>query len=266
MHVSRYFSLNFFFGWSSLRVLGCSVSAAIIAEILAKHFFGDKPSLHDGSSILIGVLFALMCPAYLPSTMVILGSFFAVFIGKETFGGQGQYPFNVALLGQAFLHIIFSKYLFDWTFQGATLINFSNWDLFLGAGPGMMGETSSLAILIGGAFLLALRLISWEMPFIFLGTLIVCYAFFGLDVYRTLLSGSGFLAAFYFIQDPVSTPLTRRGVRLYVLGCAFLMAALSFATGYFYTFPFAVLIMNAITPWIDACIKPASLMPGNDSL
>ncbi|MDD5217981.1 MAG: RnfABCDGE type electron transport complex subunit D, partial [Candidatus Omnitrophica bacterium] len=240
----------FLFRGDSLHVLGAAISAAMLAEIIGRKISGDKPTLHDGSAVLVGVLFGLMSPATLPSAIVAIGSFFAVFFGKEIFGLPGQSPWNAALVGQAFLHVSFSKSMevLAVSDSAAGLLPVQ-WSWVLGAG--MLGECSALALAAGGMFLIWKKFFYWEIPWIYLGAMMISLWFLGFRSWESLPWGNIVLTAFFLITSPASTPTTRMGLRVFALGSAFLCVILRSVTEYFYVTPFAILMMNALTPWID---------------
>jgi Na+-translocating ferredoxin:NAD+ oxidoreductase subunit D len=255
--------------WEAARLLGCSVSAAILSEILAKKIFRKDLMLHDGSSIFIGTLFAMMCPLQLPLGIVALGSFFSVFVGKELFGGTGEYVLHPALVGQIFIHTGFPISEHFMTLYGVNGVTWSDiygvtptwsWKALLGLGPTMMADGSTLPLLAGAIMLVGKRLIHWEVPILFLISLAAVASVLGLNPIMSLFAGNACFAAFFLVSDPVTTPMTRSGARFFAIACGVLVGALRFGSGYFYILPFAVLIMNALTPWIDARIRPRYAM------
>lgn len=229
-------------GWPALRVLGSAISAALLAEWLAKKIFQKSLSLHDGHSLLMGLLFGCLCPLSTLSWMVAISCGFGIFVGKELFGGMGQYVFHPALVGQAFLYASFPQ-----TDPTARTI------------AGLLGGSfvGTLALFCGGLFLLSQRLFYWEIPLLFAGVIVAGIFLPGFDLNAAVLSSEILFAAFFIIPEPVTMPMTRWGARWYAVGAGLLILVL---TGQgakaFYILPFALLVMNALTPWIDARIRP----------
>lgn len=258
----------FFFHGDAVRVLGCAVSSAILAEILAKKIFGKPPVLQDGSSILLGILFGLMCPPSLASGMVAAGSFFGVFVGKEIFGGTGEHGFHPALVGQIFLQAVFSGspgmlavFAYPEESLWAGVFGRRHWDFsrLFENNSGLLAEVALPAILLGGLLLIGQRILYWEIPFLYLGALWILSIVFHLDTGLLVFSGSSLLVAFFILADTATTPMTRVGVRVFAFGSACMVVLLRAGGRDAYEFPFAILMMNALTPWIDVCLKPRSL-------
>ncbi len=228
-------------GWPVLRVLGSAVSAALLAEWLAKKIFQKPLSLHDGHSLLMGLLFGCLCPLSMPAWMVALSCGFGIFVGKELFGGMGQYVFHPALVGQAFLYV-----------------NFPQADLMRSIAGLLDGSfTGTLALLGGGLFLLSRQLFYWEIPLLFAGVLTAGAFLLGLDLSAAVLSSGILFSAFFLIPEPATLPMARWGARGYAMGAGFLILGLMGGGAQaFYVLPFALLVMNALTPWIDARIRP----------
>ncbi len=225
-------------GWNALRILIVSLAAAGLSEILARRWFFKKPTLEDGSAAVMAILLALLLPATLPTGMVMVGSFAAIFLGKELFGGLGANPFNPALVGFAFLAACFPEKM-----QPVPSITW--------------GETiSTAAILTGAAILWWQKLIFWEIPLLYLAALF-CFSFFaGPDAKIPVISGVAFLAAFFLITDPVTTPMTRRGMRIFCLAAAVTALLLNPWCGSREAVVFSILAMNAVTPWLDRWSRP----------
>jgi electron transport complex protein RnfD len=239
------FILAVTFQFSSTRTTAVSLSAALLAEITARRLFSKNPTLYDGSSILIGLLFAVMIPQTLPSWMIALGSFSAVFVGKELFGGLGANPFHPSVVGSMLLHVCFSSG-------------------FLAFESGM-DRIICPALFLGGLFLIWRKVIPWEIPFIYLGVFSLgAWIWGGFYSWNHFPFYHAFLAAFYLISDSPTTPLTRTGIRVFTLGCALLGVILGHRSSHegegIYS---AVLLMNAVTPWIDGWMKPRTLRQGS---
>lgn len=188
------------FGWGALITAAISVVACVAFEwLIAKFILKQKPTVCDCSAILTGLLLAFNLPSNLPWWIILIGSLVAIGIGKMTFGGLGQNPFNPALVGRVFLLIAFPVQMTTWPrplgfagsyvdaetaatplallkqgIKGGDASVVSNlpslWDAFVGAMGGSLGEVCALALLIGGIFLICTRVITWHIPVSILAT------------------------------------------------------------------------------------------------
>jgi len=172
----------YIFGLYSLNVIAVSVITAVICESAFQKIFRKKNTILDGSAIITGLLLAYNLPPSAPLWMAALGSFFAVVVGKQLFGGLGFNIFNPALVGRAFLMASWPKYMTYWSnprwqidaVTTATPLGIvkeklsyqlpTYWDLFIGNRGGCIGEVCIIALLIGGVYLLYKRYISWQIP------------------------------------------------------------------------------------------------------
>ncbi len=188
------------FGWGALITAAISVVACVAFEwLIAKFILKQKPTVCDCSAILTGLLLAFNLPSNLPWWIILIGALVAIGIGKMTFGGLGQNPFNPALVGRVFLLIAFPVQMTTWPrplgfagsyvdaetaatplallkqgIKGGDASVVSNlpslWDAFVGAMGGSLGEVCALALLIGGIFLICTRVITWHIPVSILAT------------------------------------------------------------------------------------------------
>lgn len=289
----------YFFGVGALIVTLTSILSCIVVEYLIQKFLlKEKPTIGDGSAILTGLLLGFNLPSNLPIWIVIIGSLVAVGITKMAFGGLGNNLFNPALVGRVFLLISFPTYMTQWPLPvssrwsytdaetGATLLSKlkeegSQWigqvnisDLWIGNQGGSLGEVGAIALLIGFAFLLYRRIISWHIPVSILATVFVFSFALGLgeELSATqpagawqhafdfaliqLLSGGLLLGAIYMATDYVTSPMTSRGMVIYGIGIGLLTVIIRQWGGYPEGVSFAILIMNAFTPLINNYIKP----------
>ena len=188
------------FGWGALITTAISVAACVAFEwLIAKFILKQKPTISDCSAILTGLLLAFNLPSNLPWWIVIIGALVAIGVGKMTFGGLGQNPFNPALVGRVFLLISFPVQMTTWprplgfsgsyidAETGATPLAllkqglksgdgsvFSQlpclWDAFTGVMGGSLGEVCAIALLVGGIFLICTKVITWHIPVSILAT------------------------------------------------------------------------------------------------
>ena len=285
----------FYFGLGSAIVLATSVIACVFFEwAITKYILRrEKTTIGDGSAILTGLLLGFNLPSNLPVWIIIIGALFAIGVGKMTFGGLGQNIFNPALLGRAFLLISFPAQMTSWPVAGqltsyldaetgatplaimkeaiktgdASVLDQlpSSLDLFLGNHPdgaGAMGEICALALLIGLAYMLWKKIITWHIPvsiictvFVFAGIchlLSPAYA----DPFSVILSGGLMLGAIFMATDYVTSPMTAKGQLIYGVCIGFLTVVIRNWGAYPEGMSFAILIMNAFTPLINTYVKP----------
>jgi electron transport complex protein RnfD len=173
--------------------------------------------------------------------MVAISCGFGIFVGKELFGGMGQYVFHPALVSQAFLYASFQQ------------TDPTAWTI-----AGLMGGSfaGTLTLLFGGLFLLSQRLFYWEIPLLFAGVTVAGAFLLGFDLSVAVLSSGILFVAFFIIPEPVTLPMTRWGARWYAVGAGLLILGLMGGARAPHILPFALLVMNALTPWIDARIRP----------
>jgi len=268
----------FSFGWDALRVIILGIISALAAECVFQVFTKRKVTILDGSAVLTGLLLAYNLPPKVPFWLPIVGSIFAVAIGKQVFGGLGQNIFNPALVGRVFLMASWPKYMTAFTKplnydaitsatplallkEGKILENISYLDLFLGKRGGCIGEVCILALLLGAAFLLYKRYISWHIPIPYLITVgLLTYVFgpkglFSGDWLFHILSGGLILGAFFMATDYVTSPLTRKGQVIFGIGCGLITVVIRLWGGYPEGVSYAILMMNAAAPIIDRYTK-----------
>jgi len=264
----------FIFGLSALRVILLGVVSAVAAEGILQGITKRKITVFDGSAIITGLLLAYNLPPKVPFWFPIIGSFFAIAIGKQIFGGLGQNIFNPALVGRVFLMASWPKYMTTFIApqnydavtsatplallkEGKLLEKFSYLDLFLGKRGGCIGEVCILALILGAVFLLLKGYISWHIPVTYIATTGVFAYIFGLKGLFTgdwlfhILTGGLILGAFFMATDYVTSPLTRKGQIIFGIGCGLITAIIRLWGGYPEGASYAILMMNAATPIID---------------
>ena len=252
-----------------------SVAAAVAAEWVYAKLTRTRNTVIDGSALVTGLLLALTLPHTVPYWQVALGSVFAIVVVKALCGGLGQNIFNPALAARAFLMLIFPVGLTRFEgLDGVTsatplhhmvmpaLPEESLMDMFLGKCPGCIGEISALALLLGGAYLVARKVISIRIPAAYLGTVaLVTLVFSKTDapidwMLYSLLSGGVMLGAIFMATDYATSPATPMGQIVYGIGCGVLTVIFR----YFGLFPegvtYAILLMNALVWVIDRYTAP----------
>ncbi len=275
-----------FFGLGALIVMLTSVASCVFFEWAISKFLlkRDGCSILDGSAILTGLLLGFNLPSNLPIWIIIIGALVAIGIGKMTFGGLGQNPFNPALVGRVFLLISFPVQMTSWPEPGqltaytdvttaATPLGLiaqgaldklpTVGQLFMGQSGGSLGEVSALALLLGCLFLLWKKIITWHIPVSILGTVLVLSAILNAaapDTYAnplvTLCSGGLMLGACFMATDYVTSPMTHKGQIIYGCCIGLLTIVIRSWGAYPEGMSFAILIMNAFTPLINTYCKP----------
>lgn len=264
----------FIFGSSALWVIILGVFSAMATEALIQALTKRKITLLDGSAFITGLLLAYNLPPAVPFWLPIVGSCFAVAIGKQVFGGLGQNIFNPALVGRVFLMASWPKYMTTFTLpmnydavtsatplallkEGKLIEKISYLNLFLGNRGGCIGEVCIVALALGALFLIIKGYISWHIPFTYiLTTGIFTYVFgpkglFAGDWLFHISSGGLILGAFFMATDYVTSPLTGKGQIIFGVGCGVLTAVIRLWGGYPEGVSYAILMMNAATPIID---------------
>jgi electron transport complex protein RnfD len=285
----------FLFGLPVARVLLVCVAGCLLFEWVSLKCRGRGAApLLDGSAVLTGVLLAMNLPSTSPDWMVLVGAFVAMVFGKHIFGGLGHNPFNPALLARAFLLISWPVEMTTWavprshaagtdvvtaaTPLGAlktglmskgvieeSVRNYSMTDMALGVPQGgSLGEMSAVALLLGAAYLLWKKRITWHIPVSFIGTVFVlCGIFWMLDSSRYMdplfhvFAGGLILGAFYMATDYVTTPSSASGMLIFGVGCGIVTVVIRLWGGYPEGVAFSILLMNSFTPIIDRYTAPS---------
>ena len=236
-----------FFGMPAVWTIAVCVSAALVTEALCRIAMKRDNTIGDLSAVLTGLLLALNLPAGIPLWMAAVGSVFAIGVAKQAFGGLGMNPFNPALAARAFMLISFTGAMTTWSssaWRGADAVTTAtplafikkgadgfDWsqmsllkDLFLGNVNGCVGEVSALALLVGAAYLLWRKVITWHIPVAFIGTVFVfalCKG--GVPPLVHVLSGGVVLGACFMATDYVTSPTTAKGKLVFGCGAPALM-------------------------------------------
>lgn len=266
----------YFFGLRALWIIIASTATSILVEFAIKKL-RKKRFVMDGSAAITGVLFALILPPRIPIWMVVLGAAFSIAIAKEAFGGLGFNIFNPALAGRAFLAICFPVHMTAWylpgnfaadaatsasplganfLYEGSRLMLYR--DMFFGNTAGSIGETSALAILIGGIILICLKLIDWKIPLIYIGTVALGSFIFGNAEYVVfnILAGGLMIGAFFMATDYVTSPITGPGRIIFAFGAGIITLLIRQLSSMPEGVAFSILIMNAFVPLIDKYVRP----------
>lgn len=287
----------YFFGPRALITTIVCIVTALFSEWLVEKMTSRPVTLGDGSAVLTGLLLGMNMPPTSPIYIPIIGSFVAVAITKQLFGGLGFNIFNPALVGRAFVLITWPKAMTTWVEPTAAFTRLDAtttatplgilkeeglqqllevfgdkanlyWELFVGRSAGSLGETSVLALLLGAAYLLYKRYITWHIPISYLATVaVVAWIFGGKDPETGkliwfagdplihLLSGGLMLGAFFMATDYVTVPSVRKGQIIFGIGCGLITMLIRLKGGFPEGVMFAILLMNCFAPYIDRTVK-----------
>ena len=254
-----------FFGWPALMVLILSSLSAVLTEaILVRAPFTPKGIIGDCSALVTGLLVGLILPPTTAWWIPIIGSILAIALVKLAFGGLGHNLFNPALGARAILLLAFTSQMvrfvvpFD-TITAATPLlstrSFS-WPLVWGNVGGSIGETSVIAILLGGIYLLYKGHINWRNPLGYIGSAFILALIWGLDPWYTITAGGLLFAAIFMATDMVTSPVTPMGQLLFGIGCGVLTVVIRQFTPLPEGVTFAVLTMNALSPALESITIP----------
>ncbi len=263
------------FGLPAFTIIAVCVSSAVVSEFLFNLAVKKGQTVGDLSAVVTGLLLGLNLPATAGIWHCIVGSVFAIVVVKGLFGGIGCNFANPAITARVLLLVSFSSSIAGGTAtrfaeltSGATpLYLVKNYgtnlpsllDMFLGVRGGAIGETCALALIIGFIYLVARRVINWEIPVIFVGTVFVLSLVIRGDLTVALyevLGGGLLLGAIFMATDYVTTPINRGGKRVFALGCGLITILIRFYGGYPEGVSFAILLMNILSPYIERwCTK-----------
>lgn len=253
------------FGVRALILTLVTVAACVLAEFVTQKAMKRPVRVRDLSAVVTGMLLAFNMPSTFPYWMAIFGGIFAIVIVKEFFGGIGNNFMNPALAARAMLLASWPTEMGTFSFMDqvgvATPLSgkpFTMMNMFLGNIPGVMGEVSKLAILIGAAYLLIKGVIKIRIPGVYIITCAILFLLVGYDIEDTmfqLLSGGLMLGAFFMLTDYSSSPTGDLAQIIYAAGAAFLTVMIRKYGGYPEGVSYAILLMNVATPLLDKLLK-----------
>jgi electron transport complex protein RnfD len=281
----------YYFGMPAIMVILICIMTSLLAEAGMQWVLKKPITISDGSAFLTGLLLALNLPANVPFYIPIVASVVAIMIAKQLFGGLGFNIFNPALIGRAFVLISFAKIMTTFVAPVTTFMAVDAkttatplvllkeegmsrileiyhtkaalyQDLFLGNRAGSLGETSVIALLLGAAFLLMKRYITWHIPISFIATVgFLAWIFGGKEGLFTgdaifhMMSGGLVLGAFYMATDYVTGPSVRNAQIVFGIACGVLTVLIRLKGGYPEGVMFAILLMNCFAPLLDRGMK-----------
>ncbi len=277
------------FGYYVLVVAAASVATAVATEALIQAARKKPITVSDGSAFITGLLLAYVLPPNVPLYVAVVGSFVAIGVAKQTFGGLGCNIWNPALVGRAFVQVAYPAHvsMAEWPIlkaghfltsnihvdavsratplvAGAAAKQYGYLQLFLGRHPGCMGETSAAALIAGGLVLITLRHVDWRVPLCYIGTVAFLswvlpargQGWLSGDPLYSVLSGGLMIGAFFMATDMVTSPLTAKGMAIFGMGAGIMTVVIRLYGGYPEGVCYAILLMNTATPLIDRYCRP----------
>ena len=267
---------NIIFGLRAGLVTAVCVASCVGFEYLSRRIMNKKNTISDLSAVVTGIILAFNLPSTMPLWMCVIGSFVAIVIVKQLFGGIGQNFANPAITARIVLLVSFGTQMTNWAapkiaavadaVSGATPMaqiaagetpNILN--MFLGTTGGSLGETSALALLIGGIYLVYRKVINPIIPVAFIGTVFVFTAVLGVNPLAQILGGGLFLGAIFMATDYSTSPVTNMGKLIFGIGCGFIIVLIRVFGSYPEGVSFAILLMNILVPYIDKATKLKAL-------
>lgn len=293
--VPAFIASVFYFGIGAIIVTVTSIASCLLFEFLIQKFVLRKPlSINDGSALVTGMLLAFNLPSNIPVFMIVTGSFISIAVAKMTFGGLGNNPFNPALVGRVFMLISFPVQMTSWPIPkgfatgytdavtGATPLaiikeGIKNGEplskllgeiptpaqMFLGDMGGSMGEVAAAALLLGFVYLLIRKVITWHVPVAVTGSIAIFTSILWIvnpaenaGPMFHILAGGVLLGAIFMATDYVTSPMVPKAMLFYGCGIGIITVIIRVWGAYPEGVSFAILIMNAFVPLMNAYIKP----------
>lgn len=275
-------------GWHAFWLVMACIFTSVLTEYVYQKAMKKPVTIHDLSAMVTGILLALNLPQTFPIWMAVIGSIFAILVVKQVFGGIGQNFMNPALAARCFLLISFGSQMTNFavdTVSGATpLAAIKNGtgavdailatdgltlsDMFIGNIGGTIGEVSTLMILIGAAYLLIRRVISWRIPVMYLATFTVFMGLFGghgfdLTYLAAQLCGGGLmLGVFFMATDYTTSPITPNGRLLYGVVLGLVTGIFRIWSGSAEGVSYAIIFCNLLVPLIEKITIPTAFGKG----
>lgn len=254
------------FGGRALLVSVVCVACAVASEFIFEKGVKRPVTIGDLSAAVTGLLLAFCLPVSIPLWMAGLGSVIAIVVVKQLFGGIGKNFANPAITARTFLLVSFGGAMTTWSIDGVssatplgggTIPNLA--DFFLGRHAGCIGETCTVALLLGGAYLLVRRVITWHIPVSYIASVVLFSLVAGQDMTLHILGGGLMLGAFFMATDYVSSPTTGSGKLIYGIGCGLLTMVIRIWGSAPEGVSYAILLMNILTPHIERLTRTMPL-------
>ncbi len=263
----------YFFGMNALMLTVVSVISCVVAEVFMQKLFKKKVTVSDLSAVITGILLAFNLPASAPWWMPVFGGFFAICIVKQIFGGIGSNFMNPALAARAAIMAswpgLITNYITPDGVASATPLQLmkagttgelpSLMDMAIGNIGGVIGETCSILLVLGGIYLIVKKVIDWKIPCLYILTTTVLLAAFGVDISLLpyhILGGGLILGAFFMATDFVTCPVTPNGRIIFAIGCGIITAIIRVYGGMAEGVSYAIILMNTATPLIESLTTP----------
>lgn len=253
------------FGYMAFINLAVCIASCVFFEYILRRMMKRPQTISDLSAVVTGMLLGMNLPPTINPLYGVIGSFVAIGIAKQLFGGIGQNFANPAIVGRIVLMLSFTASMSTWckpfyylsgadVVTGATPLVSKDADylsLLLGTTGGCIGETCAIALIAGGIYLIAARIISPHAPAAFIGTVFLLTLIAGDDPIYAVLSGGLIIGAFFMATDYATTPLTGKGKVIFGIGCGLITFAIRKFGNYSEGVSFSILLMNLLVPYID---------------
>lgn len=264
------------FGVRALLIVALTVASCVVSEYISRKVMKRSNTIGDLSAVVTGVLLGLNYPVGINPVMAVFGGVVAIVVVKQMFGGIGQNFVNPALAARIILLVSFPTDMTTWASpfyytQGAVdavtsatplaqnaagTFNGSYIDLFLGNVGGCIGETCALAILLGGIYLIARKVISPIIPVTYIATVFVLAFVMGQDPLFHILSGGVMLGAFFMATDYTTSPITSKGKVIFAIGCGLMTMLIRVYANLPEGVSFSIVLMNILVPHIENLTRP----------
>ena len=258
----------FIFGFKSLVLTAFCVAVCVFAEWAFQKLCKRDVTIGDLSAVVTGILLAFNLPTTTPLWQAAFGCIVAIIVAKQLFGGIGKNFANPAITARIVMLLSFSGTMASFpavndAVSGATPLAAmasgdklpSLLDMFLGNHSGSLGETCALTLLIGGAYLIVRKVITWHTPVVYIATVFVLTFALGQDPLYHILSGGLMIGAIFMATDYSTSPSTSWGKVIFGVGCGLITVLIRVYGGYPEGVSFAILLMNILTPYIDLWTK-----------
>lgn len=268
----------YYFRLGAVKVILFAVLSAIITEAVIQKIRKQEVSINDWSAVVTGLLLAFNIPASAPWWLPVIGSIFAIAVVKQLFGGLGHNFMNPALAARAMLLASWPVQMTSWVTPGPDAVSTATplaiisgaeavgadvpslFQLFIGNHGGCIGESSAIALIIGGIYLVYRGVITPRVPVIYISTVaVLTFVMGGFDPYfmvYQVLAGGLMIGAIYMATDYASSPVTPKGQIIFALGCGIITSIIRLYGGYPEGVSYSILLMNVASPLIDKYTSP----------
>ncbi|MEL4305633.1 Rnf electron transport complex subunit RnfD [Methanococcoides sp. LMO-2] len=243
----------YLFGVPAIGLVIASIFAAVVTEVAIQKAFNQKITIDDGNTILIGLMVAMIIPPEAPLWIPMIGSVFAIGIGKHAFGGIGSYVFNPVLAAWVFLSLAWWSIMSPYSYPQTTALS----DLILETGAGHIAGVSPLALLIPGCILILLRYVEWRIPVSFFVTTILLAVLVG-DSLSYVVLGVVLFGILFLATDTSSSPVTKNGRVIYGIVCGVLVVVYGHFANYVDAIFYGLFLANCVSSLIDNNTLPGS--------